>query len=170
MCILRTTTTSLHGRFHRFLFPLSIKFPDLNFAPYALYIHSYCMKPVRDTNSVLLTINRPFAASHSRRTKPPCWRAKVWHWDETNKGNYHLKLCMSLVCWTTWQAFEREGKGSFGREGNARGALRRARPYSLAPKSPFPFLFKRLPRRLFFCLVPMRLLLSSVAVLYHVNG
>ena len=22
-------------------------------------------------------VNRPFAASHSRGTKPPCWRAKV---------------------------------------------------------------------------------------------
>ena len=39
------------------------------------------------------------------------------HWDKTNKGNYHLKLCMSFVC-----------------------------------------------------LVPVRLLLSSMAVLYHVNG
>ena len=38
-------------------------------------------------------------------------------WDKTNKGNYHLKLCMSFVC-----------------------------------------------------LVPMRLLLSSAAVLCHVNG
>ena len=24
-----------------------------------------------------LLVNRPFAASHSRGTKPPCWRAKV---------------------------------------------------------------------------------------------
>ena len=39
------------------------------------------------------------------------------HWHKTNKGNYHLKLCMPFVC-----------------------------------------------------LVPVRLLLSSTAVLYHVNG
>ena len=26
---------------------------------------------------ILLDYNRPFAASHSRGTKPPCWRAKV---------------------------------------------------------------------------------------------
>ena len=39
------------------------------------------------------------------------------HWDKTNKGNYHLKLCMPFVC-----------------------------------------------------LVPVRLLLTSTAVLYHVNG
>ena len=38
------------------------------------------------------------------------------HWDKTNKGNYHLKLCM-----------------------------------------------------LFVCLIPGRLLLSSTAVLYHMN-
>ena len=40
--------------------------------------------------------NRPFAANHSRDTKPPCWRAKS-HWDKTNEGNYHLKLCMPFV-------------------------------------------------------------------------
>ena len=27
-----------HDKFHRFLFPFSSKFPDLNFAPYVLYI------------------------------------------------------------------------------------------------------------------------------------
>ena len=31
---------SPHGKFHRFLFPFSSKFPDLNFAPYVLYIYS----------------------------------------------------------------------------------------------------------------------------------
>ena len=39
------------------------------------------------------------------------------HWDKTNRGNYHLKLCMPFIC-----------------------------------------------------LVPVRLLLSSMAVLYDVNG
>ena len=48
----------------------------------------------------------------------------------------------------SWQAFEREGKGSFGkgsfrRERNARGAWSRA----LIPFL-FPFPFERLPRRL----------------------
>ena len=42
---------SLHGKFHRFLFPFSSKFPDLNFAPYVLYIQTHVMKPVRNTNS-----------------------------------------------------------------------------------------------------------------------
>ena len=42
---------SPHGKFHRFLFPFSSKFPDLNFAPYVLYIHTRVMKPVRNTNS-----------------------------------------------------------------------------------------------------------------------
>ena len=65
---------------------------------------------------ILLDYNRPFAASHSHGTKPPCWREKL-HWDKTNKENYRLKLCMSFVC-----------------------------------------------------LVPVRLLLSSVVVLHHVNG
>ena len=42
---------SSHGKFHRFLFPFSSKFPDLNFAPYVLYIETHVMKPVRNTNS-----------------------------------------------------------------------------------------------------------------------
>ena len=48
--VLRTTTTR-HSTFHRCLFPFSSKFPDINFAPYVLYIYSCYMKPVRDTNS-----------------------------------------------------------------------------------------------------------------------
>ena len=31
---------SPHGKFHRFLFPFSSKFPDLKFAPYVLFIYS----------------------------------------------------------------------------------------------------------------------------------
>ena len=34
-------------------------------------------------------LNRPFAAGHSRDTKPPCWRAKS-HWDKTNKMAYKI--------------------------------------------------------------------------------
>ena len=30
---------SPHGKFHKFLFPFSSKFPDLNFASYVLYIY-----------------------------------------------------------------------------------------------------------------------------------
>ena len=50
------------GEVHRFLFPFSSKFPDLNFAPYVLYTYSCYMKLVRDTNSeptlpVVLTTN-----------------------------------------------------------------------------------------------------------------
>ena len=38
--------------------------------------------------------NRSLAASHSRGTKPPCWRAKSQWNKPTNKGKYHLKICM----------------------------------------------------------------------------
>ena len=63
--------------------------------------------------------NWPFAASHSRGTKPPCWRAKV--------------------------------------------ALGQDKQRKLPFKIMYVFLF--------VCLVPVRLLLSSLAVqLYHVNG
>ena len=38
---IKDNNNSPHGKFHRFLFrdPFSDKFPDLNFAPYVLYIN-----------------------------------------------------------------------------------------------------------------------------------
>ena len=50
---IKDNDNSPHGKFHRFLFPFSSKFPDLNFAPYVLYIYlfTHVVKPVRDTNS-----------------------------------------------------------------------------------------------------------------------
>ena len=58
------------------------------------------------------------------------------------RGLTSLELWSLTIAWPAWQAFEREGKGGFGkgsfrRERNARGAL-----------IPFPFPFERLPRRL----------------------
>ena len=37
---------SPHGKFHRFLFPFSSKFPDLNFAPYVIYRNPYLTQTV----------------------------------------------------------------------------------------------------------------------------
>ena len=37
-CVHVKDNNSPHDKFHRFLFPFSIKFPDLNFASYAFYI------------------------------------------------------------------------------------------------------------------------------------
>ena len=37
---IKDNNNSPHGKFHRFLFSFSSKFPDLNFAPYVLYIYS----------------------------------------------------------------------------------------------------------------------------------
>ena len=34
---IKGNNNSPHGKFHRFLFPFSSKFPDLNFASYVLY-------------------------------------------------------------------------------------------------------------------------------------
>ena len=51
MHIKTTTTRHMHGKFHRFLFPFSSKFPELNFAPYVFYIYSCYTKPVRGINS-----------------------------------------------------------------------------------------------------------------------
>ena len=36
---IKDSNSSPHGKFHRFLFPFSCKFPDLNFASYVLYIY-----------------------------------------------------------------------------------------------------------------------------------
>ena len=36
---IKDNNSSPHGKFHRFSFPFSCKFPDLNFASYVLYIY-----------------------------------------------------------------------------------------------------------------------------------
>ena len=36
---IKDNNSSPHGKFHRFLFPFSCKFPDLNFASHVLYIY-----------------------------------------------------------------------------------------------------------------------------------
>ena len=36
---IKDNNSSPHGKFHRFLFPFSCKFPDLNFASYVRYIY-----------------------------------------------------------------------------------------------------------------------------------
>ena len=36
---IKDNNSSPHGKFHRFLFPFSSKFPDLNIASYVLYIY-----------------------------------------------------------------------------------------------------------------------------------
>ena len=47
---IKDNNNSPHGKFHQFLFPFSMKFPDLNFGPYVLHIY-HVVKAVRDTNS-----------------------------------------------------------------------------------------------------------------------
>ena len=47
---IKDNKNSPHGKFHRFLFPFSSKFPDLNFA-HMFSIFTHAMKPARDTNS-----------------------------------------------------------------------------------------------------------------------
>ena len=42
---IKDNNNSLHGKFHRFLFPFSSKFPDINFAPYVLHIYSMLWNP-----------------------------------------------------------------------------------------------------------------------------
>ena len=49
---IKDNNNSPHGKFHRFLSPLSSKFPDLNFA-HMFSIFTHVMNPVGDTNSHL---------------------------------------------------------------------------------------------------------------------
>ena len=69
------------------------------------------------------------------------------HWDKTNRGNYLLKLIMCSFC--LFNLVTR--------------ALLRGLPTSKARE-------KRPGDEVVVWLVPVRLLLSSMAVLYHVNG
>ena len=40
LCVhIKDNNNSPHGKFHRFLFPFSSKFPDLNFAPYDCFLY-----------------------------------------------------------------------------------------------------------------------------------
>ena len=44
-------------------------------------------------------VNRPFAASHSRGTKPPCWRAKVaLGQDEKRKLPFKIMCFLFVMC------------------------------------------------------------------------
>ena len=44
------------------------------------------------------TSHRLFAVSHSRGTRPPCWRLRRHALDKTNKGNLHFyDVSVSLV-------------------------------------------------------------------------
>ena len=62
-------------------------------------------------------LTEPSVASHSRGTKPPCWRARVTALGQTKGIHSNFEMVISFVC-----------------------------------------------------LVPVLLLLSSMAILYHVNG
>ena len=77
---IKDNNNSPHGKFHRFSFPFSSKFPDLNFAPYVLY-----MKPVRDTNSepelpvVTVSFSQETEGSHAVALQATCRApARIW--------------------------------------------------------------------------------------------
>ena len=59
------------------------------------------------------TYNRPFAASHSHGTKPPCWRAKVaLGQDKQRKLPFQIMYVFCLSCPSATFALQR---GSFVR-------------------------------------------------------
>ena len=60
---IKDNNSSPHGKFHRFLFPFSCNFPDLNFASCVLYIylcgtHSEPGLPVIDLTTILFCKKR----------------------------------------------------------------------------------------------------------------
>ena len=59
---------------------------------------------------ILLDYNRPFAASHSRGTKPPCWRAKVaLGQDKQRKLPFKIMYVFCLSCPSATFALQRGG-------------------------------------------------------------
>ena len=92
------------------------RFPEASAHETFKLLFPQALKSFVRIESISLFFNRPFAASHSRGTKPPCRRAKVaLGQDKQRKLPFKIMYVFSLSC-------------------------------------------------------PMRLLLSSVAVLYYVNG
>ena len=55
---------SPHGKSHRFLFPFSSKFPDLNFAPYVLYIYSCYETSTWHKQSARVTCGQILKSTH----------------------------------------------------------------------------------------------------------
>ena len=97
---IKGNNNSPHGNFHLFIFPFSSKFPDLNFAPYVLYIY-HVMKPVRDPNSEPgLPVPRwSFwtrswdVISHGNQGWRKCWlfSQAVWGWKERSRLTLRIK-------------------------------------------------------------------------------
>ena len=57
-----------------------------------------------------LHLNRPFAASHSRGTKPPCWTAKVaLGQDKQRKLPFQIVYVFCLSCPSATFALQRGG-------------------------------------------------------------
>ena len=72
--------------------------------------------------SLLLHVNRPFAASHSRDTKPPCWRAEVASGqDKQRKLPFQIMYVFCLSCPSA--TFALQHGGFVPREWLAKGLL-----------------------------------------------
>ena len=95
---IKDNNTSPHGKFHRFLFPFSRKFPDLNFSSNVLYIypcyvtlHTQWGWVTCGTSSLKVCItqrSRWYLCNHAKQTVIMTWRHE------------ELPLhCFQCACW-----------------------------------------------------------------------
>ena len=85
---IKDNNNSPHSKFHRFLFPFSSKFPDLNFAPYVFFIYS-CYETgtwhkqwawVSCGENPLTLLVRKYIEIGNTATFEWSWKWKVTHW------------------------------------------------------------------------------------------
>ena len=97
--------SSPYGKFHRFLFPFSCKFPDLNFASYVLYI----LIPTWRTQWAWVTCEQSlFTLNHVYRTKNTvpkflgprnfCWRHAQFNYNQERPPDFGGEWASILKC------------------------------------------------------------------------
>ena len=73
-------------------------------------MHAILLTTIENREKDDVELNRPFAASHSRSTKPPCWRTKVaLGQDKQRKLPFKIMYVFCLFCPSATFALQRGG-------------------------------------------------------------
>ena len=73
-------------------------------------MHAILLTTIENREKDDVELNRPFAASHSCGTKPPCWRAKVaLGQDKQRKLPFKIMYVFCLFCPSATFAVQRGG-------------------------------------------------------------
>ena len=93
-----------------FKFILGLNFIFFCLKVIIIHYHTQKQKKRKFKPRIKLNHNRPFAASHSRGTKPPCWRANVaLGQDKQRKLPFQIVYVFCLSCPSTTFALQRGG-------------------------------------------------------------